>query len=156
MLHNCVHSLLKKLKHTWLCWLTLIFQANALLCFKSLSPPSWPSLVVSLRYNWLVKPVLSFQGLNVGCLYHGGSYCLVAKSSPTLCDPMDCSPPGSSVCGSYQTEYWLVWVAISYSRGSSWSRDQTRISCTGRQILYATELPGKPLNSGILLLKNKF
>ena len=39
---------------------------------------------------------------------------LVAQSSPTLCDPMDCSTPGSSVHGIFQTRI-LEWVAISYS-----------------------------------------
>ena len=46
-----------------------------------------------------------------------------------LCDPMDCSLPGSSVQGIYQARV-LEWVAISFSRGSSQSRDQTRVSCT--------------------------
>ena len=55
-----------------------------------------------------------------------------------LCNPMDCSPPGSSVIGIFQTRI-LEWVAISYSRGSSWLRYRTHVSCvscTGRQILY--------------------
>ena len=51
-----------------------------------------------------------------------------AQSCPTLCDPLDCSPPGSSVHGIFQARI-LEWVAISYSRGSSWPRDQTRVSC---------------------------
>ena len=42
----------------------------------------------------------------------------------TLCDPMDCSQPGSSVCGIFQART-LEWVAISFSRGSSWPRDRT-------------------------------
>ena len=44
--------------------------------------------------------------------------CLVAKSCLTLCDPMDCSPPGSSIHGILQARV-LEWVAISFSRGSS-------------------------------------
>ena len=61
--------------------------------------------------------------------------------SPTLCDPMNCSPPGSSAHGIFQARI-LEWVAISYSRGFSSPRDHTRISCIscvsciGRQILY--------------------
>ena len=50
-----------------------------------------------------------------------------AQSCPTLCDPMDCSPPGSSVQGISQARK-LEWVAISFSRGSYWPRDQTRVS----------------------------
>ena len=46
----------------------------------------------------------------------------VAQSCLTLCDPMDCSPPGSSVHGFLQARI-LEWVAISFSRGSSQPRD---------------------------------
>ena len=60
---------------------------------------------------------------------------LVTESCPTLCDPMDCSPPGSSVHGVSQARI-LVWVAISFSVGSSRPKDQALISCSGRQILY--------------------
>ena len=51
----------------------------------------------------------------------------VAQSCPTLCDPMDCNLPGSSVHGIFQATV-LEWVAISFSRGSSRPRDQTRVS----------------------------
>ena len=46
----------------------------------------------------------------------------VAQSCPTLCSPMDCSLPGSSVHGIHQVRI-LEWVAISFSRGSSQPRD---------------------------------
>ena len=46
----------------------------------------------------------------------------------TVCDPMDCSLPGSSVHRIVQSSI-LEWVAISYFRGSSWPRDQTQVSC---------------------------
>ena len=52
----------------------------------------------------------------------------VTQSCPALCDPMDYSPPGSSVLGIFQARV-LEWIAISFFRGSSWSRDQTRGSC---------------------------
>ena len=48
---------------------------------------------------------------------------------------MDSSPPGSSVYGISQARI-LEWAAISFSTGSSWPRDQTHVSCIGRQILY--------------------
>ena len=51
----------------------------------------------------------------------------VAQSCPTLCDPMDCSLPGFSVHGIFQVRV-LEWVAISFSRGSSWPRDRTQVS----------------------------
>ena len=46
---------------------------------------------------------------------------IVSQSCPTLCDPMDCSPPGSSVHGPFQARI-LEWVAIYFSRGSSQPR----------------------------------
>ena len=64
-------------------------------------------------------------------------WCSVTQLCPILCNPTDCSPPGSSVHGILQARI-LEWVAISSSRGSSQPRDQTRVSCAsciGRQIL---------------------
>ena len=55
-------------------------------------------------------------------------YVLVALSYLTLCYPTDCSLPGSSIHGIFQAKV-LEWVAISFSRGSSQSRDQTPVSC---------------------------
>ena len=61
--------------------------------------------------------------------------CSVAQPCPTLCDPMDCSPPGSSVRGILQARI-LEWVAMPSSRRSFQPRDRTWISCSGGQILY--------------------
>ena len=64
--------------------------------------------------------------------------CMHAQSRPTVCNPMDCSLPGSSLHGIFQARI-LEWVAISSSRGSSLSKDRTRvscISCIGRWVLY--------------------
>ena len=52
-----------------------------------------------------------------------------------ICDPIDCRPPGSSVHGISQVRI-LGWVAISFSRRSSWPRDRIHIYCISRQILY--------------------
>ena len=46
---------------------------------------------------------------------------------PTLCNPMDCSLPGSSVYGIFQAIV-LEWIAISFSRGSSPPRNRTWVS----------------------------
>ena len=54
---------------------------------------------------------------------------------PTLCDPVDCSPPDSSVHRTLQARI-LEWVVISFSRGSSRTRDWTLVSCIGRWVLY--------------------
>ena len=80
--------------------------------------------------------------------------CLVAKLCLTdSCSPMDCNPPGSSVHGISQARI-LEWVAISFSRDTSQSRDQTYISCiTGR--FFTTEPPGKPEAITLKLKKRK-
>ena len=74
--------------------------------------------------------------------------CLVTKLFLNLWDPIDCSPPGSPVHGISQAKT-LEWVAISFSGASSWPRDQTCVSCIGRQILYRWAT-----REGPLLLKN--
>ena len=52
---------------------------------------------------------------------------LVTQSCPSLCNPMDSSPPASSIHGILQARI-QEWVAISFSRGSSQPRDQTWVS----------------------------
>ena len=88
--------------------------------------------------------------------------CSVTQSYLTLCGPVDCSPPGSSVHGISQARI-LEWVAISCSRGSSQPRDWTcvsRVSCTGRQTLYhlrhlgSTSLQNNYLGNQHFLLSN--
>ena len=53
---------------------------------------------------------------------------LDTRSCPTLCDPLACSLPGSSVHGILQARI-LEWVAIPFSRGPSQPRDWTQVSC---------------------------
>ena len=95
----------------------------------------------------------------------------VTQSCPTLCDPMHCSPPGSSVQGILQARI-LEWVAISFSRGSSKPQRLNRGLPHCRQTLYhlshqgsypgleptsptlrvhslPSETPGKPKNTGV-------
>ena len=74
------------------------------------------SISPSNEYLWLI----SFR--------IGGGGGLVAQSCLTLCEPMDYSSPGSSVHGILQART-LEWVAISLSRGSSWPRNWTWVSC---------------------------
>ena len=65
----------------------------------------------------------------------------VAQSCPTLCDPMDCSLPDSSIHGIFQARV-LEWGAISFSRGPFWPRDQTWVSQIQRWILYQLSYQG--------------
>ena len=57
-----------------------------------------------------------------------GNCCLVTQLCQFFHDPMACSPPGSSVHGVSQARI-LEWVATSFSRGPSWPRDRTHVSC---------------------------
>ena len=80
----------------------------------------WRSLLLKLPLTWYLL-------------------CLVTQSCPTLCDPMDCSPPGPSVHGILQARV-LEWVAMPSSRGSFQLRDQTQVSqnAGGFFIVWAT------------------
>ena len=62
----------------------------------------------------------------------------VTQSCPAVCDPMDCSLPGSSVHGILQART-LQWIAISSSRGSSWPRDWTQVSCSAGRFFTVEE-----------------
>ena len=77
----------------------------------------------------------------------------VTQSCLTLCDPMDCSLPGSSIHGIFQARV-LEWVAISFSRRSSWPKEWTWVSCVPGRIFtfWATR---KAWSTSILLGKNK-
>ena len=75
------------------------------------------------RWFWFVYLFLSFV-----LLWLKVKKVLAAQSCPTLCDPMDCSLPGSSVQGILQARI-LWWVAMFFSRGSSQPRDWTQVSC---------------------------
>ena len=86
------------------------------------------------------------KNTGVGCLFllqcmKVKSDSEVTQSFPTLSDPMDCSLPGFSVHGIFQVRV-LEWVAISFSRGSSWPRDQTQVCCiAGRCYAISARLP---------------
>ena len=68
--------------------------------------------------------------------------CSVAQSCLTFCDPMDFSPPGSSIYGIFQARI-LEWAAISSHRGSSQLRDWTCVSCIAGRF-FTPEPSGKP------------
>ena len=90
--------------------------------------------------HFLLQEIFPTQGLNPHLLHwqvdslplsHQESlsklYTKLLQPCPTLCDPMGCSSPGSSVHGICQARV-LEWVVISSTRGSSQPRDQTRVS----------------------------
>ena len=129
-----------------ICTALLIFHTG---CFTKMCLPLSVLLftflfVFSLPYICLAHPFFSSKFLLPPVLHPGHviledgdleeySVCVcvclcVTQLCPTLCDPMDCSPPGSSVHGLLQARI-LEWLAITFSRRSSQPRDQTQVSC---------------------------
>ena len=78
---------------------------------------------------------------------------LLAQTCPTLCDPMDGSPPGSSVYGALQARI-LEWVAIPFSRGSSPPRGRTQVRCSAGR--FSTVWANRGSKSHITFLKSSF
>ena len=86
--------------------------------------PFWHAIwSVTSWHSYLICPIVLPSSYHY--LTPQGTQCLVIQSCPTLCNPMDCSPPGSSVHGILQARI-LEWVATPSSRGSSQPRDQTQ------------------------------
>ena len=86
-------------------------------------PGSFPLTAVSTLLQTQLPPLLSSLPLFADLLsYEVSLGVCVSQSCPTLCDPTDCSLPGSSVHETLQARI-LEWVVISSSRGSSLSRD---------------------------------
>ena len=75
--------------------------------------------------------------------------CSVPQSCLTLCDPMDYSPPGSSVPGIFQARI-LEWVAISFFRVSPWPKDRTHGSPALKADALLSQLLGKTLSTTFL------
>ena len=68
--------------------------------------------------NLFMVPELTFAFYKSACLFRIVNSMLVAQLCRTICDSMDCSLPGFSVCGILQARI-LKWFAISFSKGSS-------------------------------------
>ena len=85
---------------------------------------------------WAITPVPDIVSSN--CISLANSQEFLAQSWPTLCDPMDCSPPSSSVHGILQART-LEWDAIAFFKGSSQPRGRTRSPA-----FQADSLPSEP------------
>ena len=100
---------------------------------------------LDFRGTWFQSPILSHPSPNLSeneaittrAISCWNGTCVCVQSCPVICSSMDSNPLGSSVHGVLQTRI-LKWVAVSFSRESSWPRNQTQmwsnshISCTGR------------------------
>ena len=116
---------------------------------------------ISLQSKGLSRssPAAQLESINSSAYntyYHVNTMCLLAcmgvkslQLCRTLCNPMDYSPPGSSVPEILQARI-LEWVTRPSSRGSSQPRDPTHfsyISCIGRRVLYHWHQTGIPVNA---------
>ena len=110
----------------------LIYKHLSLTCVSFFRAPVSTAPISSMKNQWLIHTMKTYSKRDVterlswspsfkiptGKDVHAKS----SQSCPALCDPIDCSPPGSSVHGILQART-LEWVAISSSRGSSQPRD---------------------------------
>ena len=113
MLSRLVTAFLPRSKHVLISWLQ---SPSAVI----LEPKKIRSVTVSHVSPSICHQVMGPDAVSWSC--HE-----VTQSCLTLCDPMDSSPPGSSIHGIFQATV-LDWVAISFSRGSSRPKDQTQVS----------------------------
>ena len=79
------------------------------------------------------KKIITFKTGSKRVNYSGVNLSEVAQSCLTLCDPVDCSPPGSSVHGILQARI-LEWVVMLFFRWSSWPRNRTQVSHNASRI----------------------
>ena len=99
---------------------------------RRIQSPKWDTICRFSRCCFLTPFLTCHPTFPLNPIQYESLKVLVTQSCPTLCDPMNCSSPGSSVHGNLQARI-LEWVAIPFSRGSSPPRDQSRVSCiTGR------------------------
>ena len=125
LLYPCIHKAMLECSRTPA---TYCLQGSHQCCF------SLPDLTVFAPINiskWKIRP-------SVGTCMRAHLF----QPCPSLCDPMDYSLPGSSVCGILQARI-REWVAVPSSRGSSQPRDRTHVFCIAGRF-FTTETSGKP------------
>ena len=111
----------------------LILGSHSSLCTRAKPDKQRPAglKMYGPKEVWnLKRSAIAIQGLPQGLLW-----AKALQLCPILWDPVECSPPSSSVHGIFQARI-LEGVAIPFSRGSSQPRDQTPISCISRWVLY--------------------
>ena len=80
------------------------------------------------RWEWFFLPFYEIQAILTRLTCVGVTLVIYHLVIPTLCDTRDRSPPGSSVRGILQVRI-PEWVAVPFSRGSSWPSEWTRVFC---------------------------
>ena len=137
-----LESLLLKLSHREAMWLAQVTQllngwammGNSLFALNS---KCWASslLYIRIRIILLLPPLFPPSSLFFVSVLHFLCVYIRAQLCLSLCNHMGYSPPGSSVHGISQTRI-LEWLAVSFSRRSSWPRDWTQVSCIAGSLLY--------------------
>ena len=152
-------------REEWKCWLKLIIKKTKIMASSPIC--SWQiyrekvetrayfifsgfKITMDSNYSHEIKRHLLFGRKAMTILSESENE--VAQLCLTLCDPMDCSLPGSSVHRIFQARV-LEWAAISFSRGSSQPRDRTRSPALQADTL-TSEPPGNPKERCYLSLKN--
>ena len=135
-----------------------LLQSHGQRSLAGYSPWDFPGKNTGMGCHFLLQRIFPTKESNLGLLhcrrilyqlsYKGSPEALkvkseVAQSCPTLCNPVDCSLPCSSVQGIFQARV-LEWVAISFSTGSSPPRDRTQVSCIVSKALYHLSHQGSP------------
>ena len=98
-------------------------------------------------FSWLHSSLL-FNAESYSIIWFNHSTVCVFSRIWLFCDPVDCSPPGSSVHGISQARI-PQWVVISFSRGSSWLRNWTWVSCIWQANSLQLSHQGSPNHSPI-------
>ena len=137
----CTHMVFHLLFHCFCFSCCIVAHSCPLLCNSmnhSRPGPSVPEILQARILEWVAMPSSLSTCIAIFLVERNAQYifCVLSLFSRVwhFYDPMDCSPPGSSVHGILQAGI-LGWVAVSSSRGSSLPSDQTRISCISRRIL---------------------
>ena len=121
-----------------------------------------PTSQVAIVNTWHVLSINShtllltnYIKLFLSLIYICAVLCLVTQSCPTLCDPMDCHLPGFFVHGILEARI-LEWVAMPFSRGSSWPRNQTGVSCIAGGFFTSWATREAPYTSTTYLIDKDF
>ena len=138
VLYSVITSMAKESEKEWIHIYIYIIES---ICYTSETNTIVSQLCVLSHFSFDASPHHTLSQCSEKCVK-----VLVALLCPTLCDPMDCSLPGSLV-------QWILqarareWV-VPFSRGSSQPKDQTHVSCgsciAGRFFFFTPEPPGKP------------
>ena len=133
------------------CWLIQVYLHHSIFCLLF--------IMFSCYFLFLLVTCLGFHASfsdlqNIHFVFNSTlKWSEVTQLCPTLCDPVDCSPTGSSVHGLLQARI-LEWAAISFSRGSSQPRDWTQVSCIAGRHFNLWTIPTLAFSLIIKLKKN--